>query len=104
LDEVTANYETAVLKRDAAIEEIQKAALTLTSSYDTYGQILDTPWTPNKSQEYITKKQTSAPATSFETSVTLSTGEDLNITIDVPKTATAVDYPKYNDALRSLLD
>jgi hypothetical protein len=56
LDEVTANYETAVLKRDAAIEEIQKIALTLTSNYDTYGQILDTPWTSNKSQEYITRK------------------------------------------------
>jgi hypothetical protein len=104
LDEVTANYQLAVLRRDAALEEIQKAALIMTSNYDTYGQIIDTPWTPNKSQEYITRKQTSAPASSFETTITVSTDEAITVTIDVPKTATTVDYPKYNDALRSLLD
>lgn len=104
LDEVTANYQLAVLRRDAALEEIQKAALVMTSNYDTYGQIIDTPWTPNKSQEYITRKQTSAPASSFETTITISTDEAITVTIDVPKTATIVDYPKYNDALRSLLD
>lgn len=104
LDEVTANYQLAVLRRDAALEEIQKAALVMTSNYDTYGQIIDTPWTPNKSQEYITRKQTSAPASSFETTITISTDEAITVTIDVPKTATTVDYPKYNDALRSLLD
>jgi hypothetical protein len=49
LDKATANYETEVLKRDAAAEEINKLALIFTSNYDTYGQILDTPWTPNKS-------------------------------------------------------
>jgi hypothetical protein len=26
------------------------------------------------------------------------------VTVDIPQTATAVDYPKYNDSLRSLLD
>ena len=104
LDTATANYETAVLKRDAATEEISKLALTFTSNYDTYGQILDIPWTPNKSQEYITKKQTVAPETKFETTAKTSTNEEINVTIDIPKTATSVDYPKYNDSLRTLLD
>jgi hypothetical protein len=37
LDNVTANYETAVLARDAAAEEASKLAITLTSNYDSYG-------------------------------------------------------------------
>jgi hypothetical protein len=37
LNEVKASYETAILARDAAIEEINKATLSLTSNYDVYG-------------------------------------------------------------------
>jgi hypothetical protein len=104
LNEVKAKYETAVLARDAAIEEINKATLSLTSNYEIYGSIIDTPWSYNKSQEYETKKQTSAPEVTFNTSFTAENGETLNIIIDVPRTATAVDYPKYNDSVRAVLD
>jgi chromosome segregation ATPase len=37
LDNVTAKYETAVLLRDAALEEITKLSQTITGSYDTNG-------------------------------------------------------------------
>jgi hypothetical protein len=93
-----------VLARDAAAEEIQKLALILTSNYDTYGQIIDNPWSFKKSQEFETRKQTSSPEIEFNTQIEMENGETLNITIDVPKTGTAVDYPKYNDSLRTTLD
>jgi hypothetical protein len=57
-----------------------------------------------KSQEYITRKQTSSPPRTFDTVIQVPGSEPMSVTIEVPKTATAVDYPKYNDSLRSLLD
>ena len=105
LDKVKADFDTATLAYEAAQQEIQKIAYTLTSNYDTYGQIIDTPWTRNKSQEYELRTQTSAPATTFQMQIEAKEGDAaINITIDVPKTATQVEYPKYNDALRTLLD
>lgn len=105
LDKVKADFDTATLAYEAAQQEIQRAAYTLTSNYDTYGQIIDTPWTRNKSQEYELRTQTSAPATTFQMQIEAKEGDAaIDITIDVPKTATQVEYPKYNDALRTLLD
>ena len=49
LDNVTAKYETAVLARDAAQEEITKLAQILSTNYDEYGTIMDSPWSFNKS-------------------------------------------------------
>ena len=104
LDNVKAKYETAVLARDAAAEEAAKLAITITSNYDSYGQVVDIPWTEGKSQEYITRKQTSSPAMTFDTVIQVPNSEPMAVTIEVPQTATAIDYPKYNDSLRTLMD
>ena len=105
LSDVKARYDVAMLAYEAALEEIQKLAYTLTSNYDAYGDIIDSPWTRKKSQEYVTKVQTSSPAITVSMSVQGIEGQEpFNVVIDVPETATQVDYPKYNDSLRSLLD
>ena len=103
LDNVTAKYETAVQLRDAALEEITKLTQLLTSSCDSYGQIISIPWQYNKSQEKTQKRQTSTPGTTAVTSDTY--GEvTYNFEINVPKITTVTEYPKYNDTVRNYLD
>ena len=103
LDSITAKYETAVQLRDAALEEITKLTQLLTSNYDTYGQIISIPWKYNKSQEYTQRRQNSAPGTTKIITDTYG-GVDYTFEVQIPTTTTVVEYPKYNETLRSYLD
>ena len=100
LDKVKADYETAVLGRDAANEEIQKLMQILTSNYDTYGNIQFIPWEYNRAKEYEQKTSTTAPARS---GVTID-GPDGQYVVDIPKITTELEYPKYNETLRTYFD
>ena len=103
LDNVKSKYETTIQLRDAALEEITKLTQLLTSNYDTYGQVISVPWKYNKSQEYTQKRQTSASGTTKI--ITDTYGEDTySFEIEIPNTTTVVEYPKYNDTMRSYFD
>ena len=99
LDKANADYETAVLGRDAAQEEIAKLIEIFKNNYDTYGNLIDVPWTFNKSKEYAQKTQTSSQEHPAKI-----TGPDGTYDIIIPAMTTTVDYPKYNDTLRSYFD
>ena len=99
LDKANADYETAVLGRDAAQEEIAKIIEILKNNYDTYGNLIDTPWTYNKSKEYAQKTQTS----SYAHTATIN-GPDGTYEVEVPALTTVVEYPKYNDTIRNYFD
>lgn len=101
LDKVKANYETAVLGRDAANEEIQKLMQTLISNYDTYGNIQLVPWEYNKSKEYEQKTSTTSPA---RPGVEITNSEGETYTVDIPAITTELEYPKYNETLRIYFD
>ena len=103
LDNVKSKYDTAVLLKDVALEEITKLGQLLTANYDTYGQIISIPWVYNKSSEYTLTRQTSAPGTTMEIKDTYGE-EEYSFEIKVPETTTVAEYPKYNDTLRSYLD
>ena len=103
LDNVSSKYETAVLMRDAALEEITKLTQLLTSNYDTYGQVISVPWRYNKSQEYTQKRQTSSPGTTKM--ITDTYGEQtITYEVNVPTITTVAEYPKYNDTMRNYFD
>lgn len=105
LDNITAKYETAVLARDAAQEEITKLAQILSTNYDEYGTIMDSPWSFNKSQEYEIRKQTSTPG-KHNVSLQIQGAEvdPYNVQVYLPPTATAVEYPKYGSSVQTYLD
>lgn len=105
LDNITAKYETAVLARDAAQEEITKLAQILSTNYDEYGTIMDSPWSFNKSQEYEIRKQTSTPGKD-DVSLQIQGAEvdPYNVKVHLPPTATAVEYPKYGSSVQTYLD
>lgn len=99
LDKANADYETAVLGRDAAQEEIAKLIEIFKNNYDTYGNLIDVPWTFNKSKEYAQKTQTSSQEHPAKIN-----GPDGTYDIIIPAMTTTVDYPKYNDTLRNYFD
>lgn len=101
LDKVNADYETAVLGRDAANEEIQKLMQILASNYDTYGNIQFVPWEYNRAKEYEQKTSTTAPE---RPNVQIVDAEGKTYTVNIPKTTTELEYPKYNETLRTYFD
>lgn len=101
LDKVNADYETAVLGRDAANEEIQKLMQILASNYDTYGNIQFVPWEYNRAKEYEQKTSTTAPE---RPGVQIVDAEGKTYTVNIPKTTTELEYPKYNETLRTYFD
>jgi hypothetical protein len=58
------------------------------------------PWKYNRSQEYEQRKQTSAPSGTAVIKDTYGE-EEFEFSINIPATATVVDYPKYNDTMRN---
>lgn len=103
LDDITSKYETAVHSRDAALEEITKLTQLLTSNYDTYGQVISIPWKFNKSQEYTQKRQTSTPG-SKKIITDIYGEEEYTFEIEIPEITSVMEYPKYNDTMRSYFD
>ncbi len=104
IDKLRADYEIAVLARDAAEEEIAHLAETLNNNYDSYGQLIDTPWTFNKAKQYASRNTTTTQGYEKEVSVVQDNGEVYKYMVYVEEQVATVDYPLYNDQLRNLFN
>ena len=104
LDKVNAQYETYHFAQEAAKEEIRKIVEILSSNYSQYGQLVDSPWTYNKSKRYNGKRGAITIGYDKELTTTNELGEVITYTVQVEKQQTETLYPAYNEQLRSYFD
>lgn len=105
IDKLEADYQTAALGRQSATEEIQKLINLIQGNYDTYGQLIDSPWTFNKSKQYVERAEKGVTTLAHDYDATFYiNGIATTSTLHIPTTMLTVDYPKYNETLRTWFD